>query len=371
MKIRAAVVKSVNEPYEIETLELAEPLDDEVQVKIVASGICHSDDAVRLGHAAYEFPGVLGHEGAGIVEKVGKNIKNFKVGDHVVLAYAYCKQCNHCMHGLPAACTDWMTLNWGKHRDDGSAPFKKEDGTEVNNFFFQSSFATHTNVKETNLIAVPKEADLRLLGPLGCGLLTGSGTVLNGLKPTTGSSIAIFGTGAVGLAAMMTAKIMGCSTIIAVDIHDSRLSLAEELGATHVINSKSVDAVEKIKEITKGVGVNYSIDTTGISEVMKASIDALAIKGVAAPVAVTNKDLTVNTLADLVVYSRKIIGVVMGEGIPQISIPQLLEFHAQGKFPYEKLIKFYDFEDINTASSDSLSGKTIKPVLIVDRSYAA
>lgn len=371
MKIQAAVVTAVNQPYEIQELELADLQADEVRVKIVATGICHSDDALRLGHAPFPLPAVLGHEGAGIVEQVGAHVRNVKVGDHVVLAYAYCQHCVHCRQGLPAACESWMPLNWGARREDGATNFKCDNGTEVNNFFYQSSFASHTNVKEQNIIVVPKEADLRILGPLGCGLLTGAGTVLKGLEVKAGSSIAIFGTGAVGLAAMMAAKIAGASTIIAVDIHDARLKMAQELGANHIINSKTADVLATIRDLTGGRGVNYSVDTTGVSAVMKTSLDVLALCGTAAPVAVTNQDLTINTLMDLVIGSKKMIGVLMGATIPQIGILELLDYYKAGKFPYDKLIKTYDFKEINQASADSLSGQTIKPVLIVDKNYHA
>ncbi len=370
MKVQAAVVNAVNHSYELEQLNLADIQDDEVRVKIVATGVCHSDDALRCGDVPYPLPGVFGHEGAGIVEAVGKGVTTVKMGDHVVLAYAYCSHCVHCLEGLPPACENWAALNWGAHRADGSGYFTRDDGTIVSNFFHQSSFASHTNVKEQNVIVVPKDADLRILGPLGCGLMTGAGTVLKALKATAGTSIAIFGTGAVGLAALMAAKIAGCSIRIAIDIHDSRLALATELGATHIVNSHRDDALEKIRAITNNAGVNYSVDTTGVSSVMKTSIDALGLCGIAAPVAVSKTDLKINPITDLVLGNKRIIGVLMGAAVPQIAIPELMAFHKAGLFPYDKLIKTYDFAQINQASADSLSGKTIKPVLIIDKTYA-
>ncbi len=213
------------------------------------------------------------------------------------------------------------------------------------------------------------DVDLRLMGPLGCGFATGSGTVINGLQPKANSSIAVFGTGAVGLGAIMAAVLQGCSTVIAVDIHDARLELALELGATHTINSKTEDLQERLKEITGGKGVDYSVDTTGVPPVMKSSIDVLAVRGVAAPIAVTPHNLEINTSMDLVPTSRKIIGVLMGDSYPQITIRQLIDYYKQGKFPIDKLIKFYRFEDIQRAAEDSNTGKTIKPVIIIDEEY--
>lgn len=371
MLVKAAVVNAVNSPYEFEELELQEVAHDEVLVKLVASGICHSDEALRVGDAEFPLPAVLGHEGAGIVEQIGSSVKNFKVGDQVVMAYNSCGTCQSCRTGHPSSCNDWAALNMGGVRADGTPIFKKQDGTPVSNFFAQSSFSTHTVTNVNNLVKVADDADLRMMGPLGCGFLTGAGTVVNGLKPKVGDSIIVFGTGAVGLGALMMAVIEGCSKIIAVDIHDSRLEIAKDLGATHTINSMKDDLGALIGEITGGAGVNFSVDTTGVAPVIKASIDVLGIGGIAAPVAVTPNSIELNTTMDLVFANRSVKGVLMGDSIPQFAIPKLIDFHKQGRFAFDKLVKFYKFEDINQASEDSNSGVTIKPILIIDETYRA
>jgi len=369
MKITAAVINHVNAPYQLETLELTALRDDEVRVKVVASGICHSDEALRVGDEEHFFPGVLGHEGSGIVEEVGRSVKGINAGDHVVMSYAYCGGCAQCRQGQPSRCQDWGMMNAGGFRHDGSAVLLKPDGEKVSTMFSQSSFATHCHTRLNNLIVVDKTADLRLMAPLGCGLLTGSSTVFNGLKPQPGSDIAVFGTGAVGMAAIMAAKIAGCRHIIAIDIHDTRLSLARELGATDTINSSQSEVVSAIASLTQDKGVNYAIDTTGLSAVMKSALDALATGGTLAPLAVTRHDLTFNPMRSLVASGKRVVGILMGNAIPQVSVPQLIEWHQRGEFPFEKLVKFYDLADINQARADSASGVTIKPVLIVDKSY--
>lgn len=369
VKTIAAVVSGANTDYVLEELELAEMQTDEVLVKMVASGMCMSDETIRRGNTAVAFPVVLGHEGAGIVEKVGSAVKNFKVGDQVVMSYAYCGHCESCQQGRPSVCDDWMKLNFSGVREDGSHTFYREDKTPIKNFYGHSSFTTHSLVHESNLTKVDADADLRLVGPLGCGFLTGSGTVVNGLKPTIGSSIAVFGTGAVGLAAMMAAKLEGCSTIIAIDIHDSRLELAKELGATHTINSKNEDPIAKVQEITNGRGVKYSVDTTGVSPVMKTALTVLGKGGTFAPIAVSRNSLEIIPTAEITMASKNMIGVVMGDGIPQLSIPQLVKFHKEGRFPFEKLVKYYDFDQINEAARESVSGAVIKPILIMDKTY--
>ncbi|WP_139108650.1 NAD(P)-dependent alcohol dehydrogenase [Caryophanon latum] len=369
MKVKAAVVNAVNGPYEFEELELQELQANEVIVKLVASGICHSDEALRVGDAEFPLPAVLGHEGAGIVEQVGAGVRDFQVGDQVVMAYNSCGTCPSCRTGHPSSCVSWTTLNMSGARADGSPIFKKLDGTPVSNFFTQSSFSTYTITNVNNLIKVDDDADLRLVGPLGCGFLTGAGTVVNGLQVKVGDSIVIFGTGAVGLGALMMAKVEGCATIIAVDIHDSRLDISKKLGATHTINSKTENLAERIADITNGVGVNFSIDTTGVSAVMKAAIDVLGIGGVTAPIAVTPNSMEMNSFMDLVLLNRSVKGILMGDAIPQLAIPKLIQLHKEGKFAFDQLVKFYDFEQINEASADSNSGVTIKPILLIDKTY--
>lgn len=369
MKIKAAVLNEFNAPYEIEEIELSEIREDEILVKIVASGICNSDESVRKGHMPYQPPIVIGHEGAGIIEKIGKNITNFEVGDHVVISFAYCGKCSSCLMGAPAACTDFQHINNFGNRSEDEPFFTKNDGTPIARFFGQSSFATHSIVSPSSLTKVDKSVDLRLSGPLGCGFLTGTGTVFNGLKPAPGSTIAIFGTGAVGLASMMAAKISGCSKVIAIDIHENRLELAKELGATHTINSTNADLKEEISKLTDGKGVNYSIDTSGVPAVIKSAIDVLALGGTIAPVAIS-RPIEINTMLDFTRLNRKLVGVLMGQAVPQLSIPQLLEFYKEDKFAFDKLIKFYTLDEINEAAEDSNSGRVIKPILVIDETYS-
>ncbi len=369
-EIKAAVVNGVNEDYTIETVYLDKPQANEAQIKIVASGIFHSDEAFRLGDAVYDLPAVFGHEGAGIVEEVGEAVTTVKPGDHVVLSYSFCGHCPSCLKGKPATCSAWAPLNVVGRRANGKAVFYKEDKTTpISNFLGQSSFATHTVVDESNITKIDPAIDLRRVGPLGCGFLTGSGTVLNGFAPEVDSTITVFGTGTVGLAAMMASKISSFSLIIAVDIHDHRLETAKKLGADYTINALKEDVTEKIKDVTHGLGTDYVIDTTGVSEVMKTALAVTAQGGVYAPVAVTNKEFSISPFVDLVVGTKSIKGVLMGDAIPQLSIPQLIDFYNQGVFPFDQVMKQFEFEQINEAANASNSGEVIKPVIIIDKDY--
>lgn len=370
MTVKAAVVNGEGRQFEIEDVELDAMRSDEVIVRMVASGICHSDEAIRGGAVpGFPFPVILGHEGAGVVEAVGEQVKGFQKGDQVLIAYNVCKTCPSCLAGHPSSCSHWAELNLGGKRPDGTTTFHKKDGTPVTSLYTESSFSTYSITNQNNLVKVGKDVDLRYIAPLSCGFLTGAGTVANGIQPTPGESIVIFGTGAVGLGAMMMAKIMGCTPIIAVDIHDHRLATAKELGADYTINSKNEDAVTKIRELTNGEGVRYSVDTTGISKVMKDSVDCLKMMGVACPVAVTTQNMTVNPFGDLVLANKTIKGVLMGDNVPQIALPKLVDYYQKGMFPFDKLIKFYNLEDINVANQASISGEVIKPVLIMDKDY--
>lgn len=369
MKIKAAVVPEVGAQFEIrDNIDLHEVGPTDLQIHMVASGICHSDEAIRKGDASLGYPVILGHEGAGIVEKVGSEVKNFEVGDHVILSFYSDGTCDNCLKGMPTKCRSYAQYNLSGVRADGEDHFQ-ENGQHISDMFNQSSFTTTTVVDQRNAVKIDKSFDLRKVGPLGCGYVTGSGTVLNTLKPKPGDTIAVFGTGAVGLAAMMAGRISGCIKVIAIDIVPERLELAKELGATHTINSKQEDAVAKIKELTGGYGVDWTVDTTGLPAVIKNAISALAQGGTCAAIAVTPHLIELSTWNDLCVDDKKVVGVNMGDSIPQIDIPRLLEFYKLGWFDFDKTEKFYDFEEINQANADSVSGKTIKPVLIIDKDY--
>ncbi len=361
MKINAALAKEKNYPLVLEEIEIDEPKEDEVLIRIVASGICHTDAESIKGNGA-PFPAVLGHEGAGIVEKVGSSVANVTVGDHVVLSYSYCNSCSQCLTGHHNLCVRTVELNFGGKLQDRTYRLHK-DGQDYSTFFGQSSFATYAVANKHNVVKVDKDVDLKLLGPLGCGIQTGSGTVMNSLHPEPGTSIAIYGSGAVGLSAVMAANLLGLKYIIVVDIHENRLEIAKELGATHAINSKNSNVVEEIKKITDG-GVHYAIETTGVPIVIKNAIDALRVAGKISIVGMGG-DVTLNFTNDILMEGKTIVGTIQGDSTPQIHIPKIIQYYKEGKFPFDKLVKFYDFNDINQAFEDSKSGITIKPIVVI------
>lgn len=362
--ITAAVTRTQGAPFTIEPARIREPRGTEVLVRVIATGLCHTDLIVRDQYYPVPLPAVLGHEGAGVIEAVGPGVMTLAPGDHVVLTYGACGHCNPCAGGHGAYCDHFFGLNFGGADLDGGNVIQTPDGTPLHDHFFaQSSFATYALAQENNAIKVPDDAPLDLLGPLGCGIQTGAGAVLNALRVPAGSSFASFGAGAVGLSAVMAARIAGATTIIAVDIVPSRLELARELGATHVINSRDTDPVQAIIDIT-GRGADYALESTGRPEVLAQGIEALGSLGtmgvVGAPKLGTTSDFDVN---NLILRGRSIRGIVEGDSVPQIFIPQLVELHRQGRFPFDKLVRFYPLDQINQAAKDSETGITLKPVL--------
>ncbi len=352
-EIRAAVLRERGGPLRIETLELEGPRDDEVLVRIVATGVCHTDIDICDEWDGAALPVVLGHEGAGVVEEVGKGVKSVERGDHVVLSYQSCGRCRPCREGHPAHCVHFYLLNFGFQRLDGSNALHRS-GVR-GHFFGQSSFATHALATARNLVQVPEDLPLEVLAPLGCGMQTGAGTVMNSLQVPKGASIAVFGTGAVGLAAVMAARLAGADPIIGVDIRPARLALALELGATHVIDNRHEDIAARIGEIT-GSGVDYVLEITGDAKLHQLAIDVLNPCGTVALIASPDGALALPG-------GRKTLGIIQGDAVPQDFIPKLIGLYRAGRFPFDRLEEFYDFGDINQAIADAKGGHAIKPVL--------
>jgi aryl-alcohol dehydrogenase len=362
---RAAVVRQKGEPFRIESVNITQPNNNEVLVRVVATGMCHTDMVARDQIYPVPHPIVLGHEGAGIVEAVGESVTKVKKGDHVVLTFNSCGACRPCQEGHPAYCENFNDYNFsGARPDDGSHALCGHDQTPLNDRFFgQSSFGAYAIANDRNVVKVRKDAPLELLGPLGCGIQTGAGTVLNALNVGPGASFAAFGAGAVGLSAVMAAAAAGATTIFAIDVVSSRLELAGQLGATHVVNSADDDPVEVIRAVT-GKGVDFAMDSTGITSVIRNAALALRPTGAAAIVGASKPgavlDLDVN---DLMQNVKSIRGVVEGDSVPDVFIPKLIDLYLAGRFPFDKLVKFYSFDKINEAAADSEKGVTLKPII--------
>jgi aryl-alcohol dehydrogenase len=365
--ITAAVARTHKAPLTIEKLLLDEIRPNEARVRLVATGVCHTDAVARDGIYPTPLPAVLGHEGAGIVEQVGSAVTTVKVGDHVVMSAAYCTHCIQCKSGHVAYCENLFAEDFGgKRTSDNTTSLKTLDGEAISSHFFgQSAFATHANVVESALIPVPEGASLEAIAFLGCGMQTGAGSILNDLRPPAGSSVAVSGAGAVGLAAVMAARISGATTIVAIDLHDSRLVLAKELGATHTINAGSADTLQELMNITGQHGLNYILDTTAVPKVLSGLAKALSIRGTLALVGAARP----GTEAPFEIGQSLVKGwtfktIIQGNSVPQEFIPRLVALWQQGSFPVDKLSKTYRLDQINEAFADSESGAVVKPVIV-------
>lgn len=363
MDIQAAVARVKGADLVIQSLMLESPRADELLIRMVATGVCHTDIAMRDQVFPVPMPVVLGHEGAGIVEAVGPDVTGFAVGDRVLMSFRSCGACDSCAAHLPSYCHQFFPLNFGSARADGSSALTC-DGVEVHSHFFgQSSFAGHVVAHHSNVVKVAPDAPLDVLAPFGCGIQTGAGAVMNALKIGAGESLAVFGTGSVGLSAVMAAKIVGAAVIVAIDKNPARLALAAELGATHVIKAGAEDAVARIREIT-GAGVGFAIDTTGVPAVIVQAVTALAPRGIAGLIGASDPSQTMElNIIDIMTNGKHVRGIVEGDSEPEKFIPRLIALHAAGKFPVEKMLTFYPFSEINQAIHDSETGKTVKAIL--------
>jgi aryl-alcohol dehydrogenase len=366
MKTTVVVVNGPGQDFLFEEVEIDGPRADEVVVRIIASGICHTDLSLREQLPAEMFPRVFGHEGAGVVEEVGADVTGIAVGDHVVLSLASCRSCAKCASGRAGYCDQTMMLNYMGFRMDGSTPYTRATGPVYGHFLGQSSLSRHAVVHSSSVIVVDKDLDLSKVAPFGCGFQTGAGAILNVAQPGPGDSVVVYGVGAVGLAAVAAAKASGVQTIVAVDLMAGRLEAAEKLGAIGVDPAAlgDVSVVDRVKELTGG-GASYGVETTAVPTVIKQAAQSLGIQGtlVVLGLDMTQPEFPIDAI-DILQNGKIIRGSVEGDSDPLEMVPRMLRMHAEGTFPVDELVTTYPFTEINAAIADVLAGKVVKPVLV-------
>lgn len=368
MLITAAVSRAGAAAPALEQVELEAPRAGEMRVRIAAVGICHTDLHAHEGRLA-PLPIVLGHEGAGVVEEVGEGVRGFAPGDHVLLSGTSCGHCPNCLNNLPSYCDLAMPMTFGGKRLDGSMALCCGGEALHSHFFGQSSFSTHAIVPERTAVKVDKDLPLDRLAPLGCGIITGAGAVIESLKLGFGQSIAVFGVGAVGLSAIMAARLVGAQHIVAVDVKPDRLELARELGATDTFLADEDGLADKIRAVT-GRGMDFTLNTTVAPSVHTLALECLAMKGVAGFVAAPRGEWT-PPMFPMLAGGRQLRGILGGDAAPRIFLPRLIEYWRQGRFPFDRLIQTYGFNDIGQAFADLEQGRVIKPVLLVSEGDAS
>jgi aryl-alcohol dehydrogenase len=367
VRITAAVIDELDGPFDIVELELDEPGPGEALVRVVATGICHTDEITRHGDLPMPFPAVLGHEGAGVVEALGSGVTGVAVGDHVVIGWPSCGSCRHCRDGEPRYCARLGEALCSGGRllgpRAGVSALRRPTGETVHSHFFgQSSFATHAMTWADSLVVVPDTAPLEVLGPLACGIATGAGAVFNTLRPGPGTSLVVYGAGAVGLAAVMAARLSPATRIIAVDRHANRLELARRYGATHLIDVNDTAPVAAVHEICGGPA-DYAIECTGVIPVVRQAADSVGMLGTCVLIggAPAGAEFSLDHLTSL--WGKRVVGVLGGGGRSETLIGTLVDLNAQGRFPFDELVEVYDLPDIERALADALSGRVLKPVL--------
>lgn len=357
--MRAAVSREGAAAPAIERVELEAPRAGEVLVRIEACGICHTD--IKVHGRPGPKPIVLGHEGAGVVERLGPGVTELQVGQRVVIGASFCGRCPSCRRGATSYCREAMARSFGGLRPDGTTPLSQNGAPIHGSFFGQSSLAEYALVEPQAAIPAPADIPLETLAPLGCGVLTGAGAVLCALKVAPGQSLAVFGVGAVGLSAVMAAGVAGAAEIVAVDRVRSRLTLALELGATQALHPDDVDLVPTIRELTGG-GADFTFNTTPSPAVFEQALACLGIQGVAGFVAPPEAPWTPDMML-LMAGGRAVRGIIGGDATPSLFIPMLIDYFRRGRFPFDRLIRHYEFDQIADAFRDADAGETIKPVM--------
>ncbi len=361
--VKAAVISEPNSQFVIETVELDDLRSDEILVSVEACGICHTD---IIAQNMTPLPAVLGHEGCGVVEAVGPAVDGVKQGDRVIISAPFCSTCPTCMQGKTYICEKALSLGFAGTRMDGSQTISVDGKSISSAFFQQSSFATHAIALGRAVVPVEEHHPPFMMAAIACGVQTGAGSVFNLFKVKADQGLVVFGVGSVGLSAIMAGKVAGASPLIAVDIVQSRLELAIELGATHALNAGDGDIAEEIRKIAPH-GMTFSLETSGNEQAFNDALTCLGMGGTCGIVTTPNfgKPFSFSPL-QILDRGSSIQGILLGNSIPRSFLPKLIELNRKGQFPYERLITTYDFGDINKAFEDTKAGITIKPVLIMN-----
>ncbi len=366
MRIKAAVLYDRSKPLQVEEVTLDEPRHEEVLVRMVATGVCHTDYHVVTGDIGLPLPIVLGHEGAGIVEKVGPGVTTLKPGDHVVLMVIWsCGKCAYCAQGLPSQCLVGMMSVGTETLPGGGKRLHNGDGQDLGHFFNQSSLAEYAVVHERTAIKIRDDAPLEVACLLGCGTTTGIGSVLNIARIKTGQSVAIFGCGGVGLSAIMGARSAGAQPIVAVDLLDNKLAWAKELGADYAVNASREDPVQRIIQLTGG-GADYTVECIGNVKATEQAFAAIRPAGKCVTVGSypPGTTISINPSRDLTSLAKTITGGLQGQIVASVDVPRYANLFMAGKLPIDKLVsRYYSLDQINDAFK-ALKGGEVKRGII-------
>ena len=364
MEFRAAVLESVAAPLRIDTVSLTPPGPGDVLVRIRATGLCHTDLEVMQGSLPYPMPIVLGHEGAGVVEAVGRDVTRVKVGDHVICSWnPHCGHCFYCERGLPILCEPFREHQPKGRLLDGSMHLSRR-GETVHHFFETSTFAEYTVVPESGAIPVPRDLPFDRACIIGCGVMTGVGAVVRKARVEPGASVMVIGCGAVGLNAIQGAVIAGAGRIIAIEVNAARREQAVRFGATDVIDGAAPDAAEQVRRLTAGRGADYVFEAAGHPKAFRLSVDAVRPGGQVVWLGKVNVDEEVAFRWGSLMQEKRIVRSSYGDAIPMRDFPWLARLYREGKLKLDEMITArIALEDINEGFAALARGDGIRTVI--------
>jgi len=363
MQMQAAIFRKPHEPLTIESVEIDKPWGREVLVRTAATGVCHTDDITRHGDLPFPAPGVLGHEGAGVVEAVGADVTTVRPGDHVVACLSgFCGTCEQCLGGHPNLCVAGFVT-----RPESGAPRLSQKGAPFRQFIGISSYAERMLLHENSIVKIDPDLPLDRAALVGCGVLTGVGAALRSAGLEAGQTVAVFGCGGVGLSIVQGARIGGARQIIGVDVFDSKLDMARRVGATHVVNSGKDDPVKAVRSLTRGAGVDHAFEAVGNTTLVRQAIESLAIRGTATIVGVMPPDAKIEFPWMAIRPECKVQTSRMGGNRFRTDIPRYLEFYRQGRLLLDEMVSRRGrLDDINDAFRAMKAGEVARSVLMFD-----
>ena len=359
--MKAAIYHGPHQPLTTEQVEIDQPIGHEVVVRVVASGVCHSDLHYVDGFYEFPSPAVLGHEAAGIVENVGPLVDEFQPGDHVIACLSvFCGRCEYCLTGRTNLCSTRPI------RAKDAPPRLSWRGEEVHQFANLSAYAEKMLVHSNAIVKVRDDMPLDRAALIGCGVTTGVGAVLNTARIEAGSTVAVFGCGGVGLSAIQGARIAGARMIIAVDVHDHKLETAYDLGATHTINGARTDPVKEIRALTNG-GVDYSFEAIGLKRAAEHCFECLRAGATATIVGMIPLGQKIELDGSVFLREKKIQGSSMGSNRFKVDMPKYIDFYMQGRLKLDEMItRRMQLEDLNEAFRAMKAGEVARQVLMFD-----
>ncbi|MCB1230292.1 MAG: Zn-dependent alcohol dehydrogenase [Verrucomicrobiae bacterium] len=367
MEALAAVCYQPNEPLRLETVEVLPPGRGEVQVRLHAAGVCHSDLHVMKGDQPMKMPIILGHEGAGIVEAIGDGVTTVEPGDHVIPIWRMsCGRCEYCLSGRPALCDVGTQMRFTGLMPDGQTRFRNSAGEPILHYAGVSTFSQVSTMPEGAVVKIPDDVSLEHAALIGCGVITGYGAVMNAADVPAGSKVAVFGCGGIGLNVIQTARLAGATQIIAIDREPRKLSYAAEFGATDFINAAESDPVEAVKDLTNGLGVDFAFEAIGLPEPIEQAYDSTRKGGTCVVVGIAPPSARARINVNALVYAEKTLrGSIYGSTRPRIDLLKLIDLHRAGKIDLDRLLtKTYPLSQINEAYAALERGEVARSLVL-------